>query len=167
MHRPFVSITAASFVLAAALSAGQVFAQEKSVKDQIAGSWTLVSIKAGSAEPYGANPKGVMFLGPNGQFSITIVREGVPKFASDNRTTGTADENKAAVQGTLAYFGSYAVNDKDQIIDMNVDASTYPNFNGTKQNRRFALAGDELTLTNPSPSGGGGAAAVQIWKRAK
>jgi hypothetical protein len=167
MYRLPISLMAASVLAAAALSAAPAFAQEKSVKDQIAGAWTLVSIKAGSAEPYGPNPKGVMFLAPGGQFSITIVRDGVPKFASDNRTTGTADENKAAVLGSLAYYGTYAVNEKDQIIDMNVDASTYPNFNGSKQNRRFALAGDELTLTNPSPSGGGGAAAVQIWKRVK
>jgi hypothetical protein len=166
MNRCCRSIAAGALFVAGAVFAGAACAQVP-LKDQLAGPWTLVSIKAGTAEPYGANPKGAMFLAPSGQFSITIVRDGIPRFASDNRTTGTDAENKAAVLGSLAYFGSYAVNDKDQIIDMIVTASTYPNFNGTRQNRRFALAGDELTLTNASPSGGGGAAAVQVWRREK
>jgi hypothetical protein len=69
------------------------------------------------------------------------------------------------VQGSLAYFGTYSVNDKDQSIDINIEASTYPNFDRQKQARRYVLAGDELTITNPAASGGG--AAVPVWKRVK
>ena len=166
MNRLCRSMATVALLVAGAAFAGPALAQP-SIKDQIAGPWTLVSIKAGNAEPYGPNPKGAMFLAPGGQFSITIVRDGIPRFASDNRTTGTDAENKAAVLGSLAYFGTYTVSDKDQIIDMTITAATYPNFNGTRQNRRFALSGDELTLTNPSPSGGGGGGAVQVWRRAK
>jgi hypothetical protein len=49
---------------------------------------------------------------------------------------------------------------------MRVEASTYPNFEGTNQKRKFSLQGDELTLTNAAPSGGGGVA-TQVWKRVK
>src|SRR5438874_421726 len=113
MHRLGVAVVTALFLAALLGSADQLLAQERSLKEQMLGPWTLVSIKAGDAEPYGPHPKGSMFLGANGQFSITIVREGVPKFASDNRTTGTADENKAAILGSLAYFGTFALNDKE------------------------------------------------------
>src|SRR5437660_3513296 len=100
MNRFCTTAVALAFALAiASLAAAQP------VKNELVGSWSLVSLKAGAAEPYGPNPHGIMFLGPNGQFSITIVRQGVVNFASNNRTTGTDQENKAAVQGSLAYFG--------------------------------------------------------------
>jgi hypothetical protein len=38
--------------------------------------------------------------------SPLITRSDVPKFASDSRNTGTSEENKAAVQGSIAYFGT-------------------------------------------------------------
>ena len=135
----------------------------------LAGAWTLVSLTAESngvrSEPYGAHSHGLMIIA-SGRFSVTIVRAGIPKFASNNRTAGTADENKAAVGGSLGYFGAYSVNAADSTVDMRVEASTYPNFEGTNQKRKFSLQGDELTLTNAAPSGGGGVA-TQVWKRVK
>lgn len=141
-----------------------VFAQEWSNK--IAGTWTLVSLRAGTSEPYGANPRGAMFLAPYGNFSIIILREDIPKFASNNRTTGTDAENKAVVQSSIAFYGKYAVNEKAQTVDMHTIAATYPNSDGTKQSRPFALNGEELTLTSSAPSGGGGPT-VQVWKRTR
>jgi hypothetical protein len=160
MNRSHALMRAAALCVATLCFNASAFAQSA-----LAGTWTLVSIKAGASEPYGPAPRGRLFLEPNGQFAVTIVREGLAKIASDNRTTGTDAENKAVVQGSLAYFGTYSVNDKDQSIDMNIAASTYPNFDGQKQARRYVLAGDELTITNPAASGGG--AAVQVWKRVK
>lgn len=154
-------------LLSVAIGLGAAAAQ--SPKD-LAGAWTLDQLTAEqdgkTVEPYGPHPKGRMMLDADGRFSITIVRAGVAKFASNNRTTGTAEENKAAVQGSLAYFGSYAVDPQSRMLDIRIEASTYPNFEGTSQKRLYTLSGDELVLTNPSPSGGGGAA-KQVWKRVK
>jgi len=116
-------------------------------------------------EPFGPNPIGAMMLDGNGRFSIAVIRPGLPKFASNNRQAGTADENKAAVQGSLAYFGTYSVSEADRMISMNIEGSTFPNWNGTDQKRLFTLSGDQLTLTNPTGSVGGNARIV--WKRAK
>jgi hypothetical protein len=136
----------------------------------LVGSWTLVSITAGEgdqkSEPYGADPHGVMMIDGDGRFSIAIVRAGVPKFAGNNRTKGTAEENQAAVHGSLAYFGKYSVSAADKRLNLKIEASTYPNFEDTSQERRIALTDDILTLTNPNPSAGGGAA-TQVWKRVK
>jgi hypothetical protein len=139
-----------------------VFAQDAANK--LAGTWSLVSLKAGSSEPYGANPRGAMFLAPDGNFSITILRESIPKFASGNRTTGTDAENKAVVQSSIGFYGTYAVNEQAGTVDMHTVAGTYPNSDGARQSRPFALSGDQLTLTAASPSGGGGPT-VQVWKR--
>ena len=56
-----------------------------------------------------------MFLDAGGRFSVSIVRAGIPKFASNNRTKGTDAENAAAVQGALNYFGTYTIDDTVQL----------------------------------------------------
>ena len=48
-----------------------------------------------------------MMADANGRFSITVVRSDLPKFASNNRMSGTRDENTAIVQGGITYFGTY------------------------------------------------------------
>jgi Lipocalin-like domain len=79
---------------------------------------------------------------------------------------GTADENKAIVQGSNAHFGKYTVAAKDKTITFNVETSTFPNWDGTTIKRAFKVSGDQLTYTNNAPSGGGGAQDV-VWKRVK
>ena len=85
----------------------------KPMKEAIVGTWSLLiddAVKAdGTHAPnFGPNPIGVAMFGADGHFSVTITRAGRPKFASNNRTTGTADENKAVVTGSNAFFGTYA-----------------------------------------------------------
>jgi hypothetical protein len=43
--------------------------------------------------------------------------------------------------------------------------ASFPNFAGTTQTRRFAISGDELTISNPTPAVG--SAAKVVLKRAK
>jgi hypothetical protein len=140
------------------------------LKQQVVGTWKLIRVFVDGptkVEPYGPSPHGVMFFDAAGNFSVSIVRAGIPKFASNIRTTGTDAENKAAVQGSLAYFGRYTIDEADSSITVSIAASSYPNFGGERQKRLLALtikeSGDELLVTNPTPSGGG--VAKQIWKR--
>src|ERR1700749_4589862 len=93
----------------------------------------------------------------------------LPKFASNNRETGTAEENKAIVQGSLAYFGTYAVSEPDKTITTHIESSTFPNWNGTDRKTSFNISGHELSthvVTGPLTSIGTGTAYV-VWKRAK
>lgn len=139
-----------------------------SLRQAALGSWTLASVTVdgpSKAEPYGRAPKGIMMLGADGHFSVIIAREGVPKFAANNRMSGTDAENKAAVQGSLAYFGSYTIDEDAGTISVTIAGSTFPNFEGQTQLRELSFADDALIVTNPTPSGGGGVAR-QVWKRA-
>jgi hypothetical protein len=72
----------------------------------------------------------------------------------NNRTTGTADENKAVVTGSNAFFGTYALNEADKSLPFRVEG-TFPNLEGTVQKRTITslTAGDELTWTNPANHG--------------
>jgi hypothetical protein len=142
----------------------------KSDKEQLVGSWILVSLTAGNGAkqtlPYGANPKGTMMVDANGRFSITVVRSDLPRFGSDNRMTGTAEENMAIVQGCIAYFGTYSIDEATHVITVNVEGSTFPNFDGGTQTRILSFNGDEMTYLNPTPSMGGGTAKV-TYRRAR
>jgi hypothetical protein len=135
-------------------------AQPKSMKEAIVGTWSLLIDDAvkpdGTHVPnFGPNPIGMAMFAGDGHFSVTFVRAGRPKFASNNRTTGTADENKAAVAGANAFFGTYVINDADKSLTFRVEGSTYPNLEGTTQKRTITslTAGDELTWTNPATKG--------------
>jgi hypothetical protein len=108
--------------------------------------------------PYGPNPKGTMMVDAKGRFSITVVRSDLPKFASGNRMTGTPDENKAVVQGCIAYFGTYSIDEATHVLTVNVEGSTFPNFEAGTQTRILSFNGDdEVTYFNPTPSMGGSA----------
>ena len=103
---------------------------------------------------------------PNGRFSLVITRTGLPARVSRNRQRGTAEETRAIVQGSIAYFGTYTVNEDDRTFIVHVEGSTFPNWVGTDRKRIFSVSGDELKYTNSDRSGGAGTALV-IWKRAK
>ena len=90
----------------------------------------------GSRTPlYGVNPKGILIFSSEGRYSYLFSRPDVPKIASGNRLTGTADEHKAIVQGTLAAFGTYSIADK--VVVMKIENSTFPNSNGSEGKRQI------------------------------
>jgi hypothetical protein len=70
------------------------------------------------------------------------------------------------VQGSLAYFGTYSVNEADKVISVQVDGSTFANMIGTDQKRVVtSLTASELKFINPAPSRDG--TLELVWKRAK
>ena len=117
-------------------------------------------------EPYGPDGKSTMILTSTGRIVVVLARSDLPKFASNDRTAGTPEENKAAVAGSLAYFGTYSVDEAGKMLLIHVDGSTFPNWTGTDQKRTIQLSGDEMKLINPNPSQGSGTATV-TWTRVK
>jgi Lipocalin-like domain len=80
----------------------------------------------------------------------------ITKFASGDYREYTTEENKAVVQGSMAYFGTYTVTDADKTIVLHVERSSIPNLNGTDGRRIVtAISADEMNWTNPAPLGGG------------
>ena len=170
MNRLGTFATTTIALLCLALPGSDAFAQGKSLKEQVVGTWTMVS-NAGihpdgsKYEPLGPNPRGVFMLDANGHFAITLLGEGRRKFASNNRLEGTPDENKSVVQGAIAYFGTYTVNEADHTLNFHIERCTFPNWDGTGQKRSVTITGDEMKYTNTAASGGG--KAELVWKRAK
>ena len=168
MNRRNILGIAAITTLAFTLLSSSAISQQKSMKEQLVGTWTFVSstTKLPDGSPaWGTNPKGLLIFTENGYFSSQIVRSDLPKFASKNRAQGTAEENRAVVQGSITTFGTYTVDETKKTYTLKFEGSSFPNRVGTEQTRPFTIAGDELKVTNPSTTVGGSSEIV--YKRAK
>ena len=93
--------------------------------------------------------KASLFFNAGGHYSITVVRLDRAKYAINNFTEGTAEENKATAQGTMTYFGTYTVSEADRYIAIHIDGSSFPNWNGADQKRIVTITGDQLKLSAP------------------
>ena len=145
--------------------------QQKSLKDQLLGTWLLISVDTvrddgSKVQLFGANPRGILIYTAEGHFAFVTTRSDLAKFASNNRSQGTPEENKAVVQGSLAYFGTYTISEADKTIAAHVEGNTFPNFVDTDQKRVItSLTADELKFVNPAGSAGG--KLELVWRRAK
>ena len=162
----------AAVALGLALTAVTAMAQgKKAGKNQLVGTWTLVSadnMKADGSkvDVYGPNPKGILIFDRNGNYSLTIMRSDLPKFAASTSDQGTAQENKAVLAGLITHFGTYSFNEADKTVTSHVVASSFPNLVGAEQKRIISsITKDELTYTNPATVTG--TSATTSWKRAK
>ena len=165
----------ATLIAAAAASAviaigSPLIANAQQQGARLHGHWSLESTesvaKDGTRTP-GQAQKGLFIFDPSGRYSIQLYRVPLPKFASNNRQTGTDAENKAVVQGSLAHFGTYKVDDKAGTFTILAEASSFPNWTGVEQPpRKFIVAGDKLTIINPAPSAGSGTSELTL-KRLK
>jgi hypothetical protein len=150
----------------AALSAGNAVAQ--TAKDLV-GTWKMVTNvniapDGRRSESFGPNPNSILTYDANGRFVFVGTRPDLPKFASNNRMQGTAEENKAIVQGSIAYFGTYSVVDK--VIIQKVEGGTWPSWIGTDQKRPIiSFMGDDMKMANPATTLGGTSEAT--YKRVK
>jgi len=131
------------------------------VDKNLIGAWNIVAItyQQGdkTTEPYGPNVKGTQVFDANGRFAVVVTRGDLPKVASNNRETATAEESQKIVHGSIAYFGSYTTNAADHSVTVNIEGATFANWVGTSQKRTYTISGDEMTLLNPTASGGGSA----------
>jgi Lipocalin-like domain len=129
--------------------------------DELVGTWAVTEAATHEANgatsyPYGRSPKGTLIFTKDGYFAQIMSAGDIPKFASNNRTNGTADEYKAVVQKSLAFFGTYSVDEATKSITYKVEASTFPNWDGSTQVRSIVvLNANEFVYRNPSASAGG------------
>ena len=160
-------LTASALIFGVFLPIEEAVAQT-TAKDLV-GTWTLVSITieqdGKKTDFYGPNPQGQAIFDPNGRFSIIITRSGLPKFASDSRQLGTPEENAEVVQGSIAYFGTYTVDEAAKTVTYHIESSSFPNWKGIERISTFNISGDELTFTNPMSSVG--VSDEVVWKRVK
>jgi hypothetical protein len=155
--------------LAVGLSAGDAFAQQKSLKEQLVGTWTLVSSDqvrpdGTKLRQFGSDPKGINVFDANGRFFVMIASADNLQIASIGSKTNS-DEDGLIVE-SIAYYGTYTVNEDVTVISLHLDASTFPNQVGTDQKRTItSLTANELKYSSPAAISG--VQVHQVWKRAE
>jgi Lipocalin-like domain len=164
-----ISLTAMA-ALGLAVLPGSAVGQQKSLKEQIVGTWTFVSSvntrpDGSKFDAWGANPKGTTIYDANGHYAFMLMRSDLPKAADRSKTT--PEQSKAVVDGSIAYYGTYTVDEASKTITLHVDGSTFSAFNGTNQKRIVkSITPDEMNTINPATSDAG-ISADTIYKRAK
>lgn len=137
----------------------------------LVGGWRLrawVSIADDGAEtrPMGDAPDGLLSYTAGGTMVGIMGPGDRPRFATDDVTGGSLDEQAQAFATFIAYGGRYDVH--GDTVTHHVETSLFPNWIGTQQRRRFALSDDGLMLTLTSPPLVlGGATRIQrlTWER--
>jgi hypothetical protein len=171
MHRRCALQFSALAALGLALLPVSAAGQQKSLKDQLVGAWTLLiddNVRSdGTQTPmFGPNPNGIVIFDTSGHYALELGRSNLPKFASNNRANGTVEENKAVVGGTLAHSGTYTVDETNHTLTFHVQGSSFPNWEQTQQKLLFSvLSPDDLKWETSAASGSG--AELFYWKKLK
>ncbi|WP_312486430.1 lipocalin-like domain-containing protein [Massilia timonae] len=139
--------------------------------NQILGTWRMVTAQidpdSKNLPAYGSKPNGLLVFTEDMHFIEVLTDATIPKFASDVRGQGTAEENRAAMAGSIGFFGTYTV-DKEGVFSGNrVEASTFPNWIGqvrTRKELRLVVEGDRMTENFQRPDG---TRIRIIWQRVK
>ena len=158
-------------LLGFAVLASNAVAQQKSLKEQLVGAWTLVSNETTTTDgtkqhPFGANPKGILILDAGGQSAVVIGTPDRPKFKAtgDLRAEATAEEWAAAARGFAANFGTWSVDEANKTLIRKYTTALIPNNDGLETKASVSLTGDELKLT-ATPAAGG--KSESVYRRAK
>jgi lipocalin-like protein len=145
-------------------------AQGKSLKDQLVGTWIYVSSTAkrddGSPVPR-PTLQGTVTYTADGHFHFITTRTDTPKVASNDPAHPSQDEAMAIASGSVAYTGTYTVDEATKTIHANIETATFRNLVGAPNQRRIitSISADEMKFTNPRTPAG--ITLEFVWKRAK
>ena len=158
-RRSILSLSAISAV-GFALLPGSAVAQQKTLKELIIGTWSLVFWEqtyhdGRKDQAFGANPKGINTFDASGRFTSIFLRPDLPKLASNDRVKPTPEEAMAIAKGAIVYYGTYTVNEAEKSISLNIEGTNFPNQMGMAQNRIVTtISADELKYRNLASTSG-------------
>ena len=154
MNRSMLAAVAVGLCFAASAAHAQTM-------KSVAGTYSIAKTAA-----YGDKPRGQLILTADGRYALILRRGDLKPFASGARTKATPQEYKMVVDGSVAHFGSYTIDDGGKAITFNIAGSTFPNWDGKPQKRPLRIEGDLLTYAVAAPSGGNKPGEVS-WRRIK
>jgi len=135
------------------------------------GAWRLVSFEFRKSDgsviyPFGAEAQGTIIYTETGRYSAQLMRKDRSRLKSGDQMKGTDEEVRSNFEGCISYFGTYQVDETEGVIIHYVEASLFPNMDGTEQKRQFELAQNRLQLrTPPIKLDGEKAIGILQWER--
>jgi hypothetical protein len=147
-------------MLGFALVPGSAVSQQTTLKDQLVGTWSLAAWERTTPDgtkvnAYGPNPKGFAYYGADGRFYVLFTRGDLPKISANDRAKATPEEAKALVDGSIAYAGTYTVDEGSKTVALRLEATTFPNQAREQKRTITSISADEMKFTNPAPTAGG------------
>jgi hypothetical protein len=151
MNRRSIFSISAMTVLGLVLVPGSAVSQQKTLKDQLVGTWILVSTQTMASNgtkryPYGTSPKGILMFDANGRYAAVQGRPDRPKLKSAVRLEATKEEFGAAAMEFAANFGTWSVDEADKALVRRFEGALIPNNEGNNTRAFISLAGDDLRL---------------------
>ncbi len=135
----------------------------------LVGTWRLVTWEARSADdevsyPFGRDAIGYIIYSADGYMSVVIMRANRPIFATGDLLAGSIEERAEAAAGYISYVGRYEM--REGMVIHYVEASLFPNWIGSIQERFCEFVGNRLSLsTAPILSGGIERRQYLLWER--
>ena len=137
-----INLVTSSAIVALTLLPSSVFAQEKTLKQQIQGPWSLVSCnntnEKGEKQAFCTNPRGLMILAGNGNYAVTAI------------AGGRKDTN---APGIASNFGTWSVNEADKTLTRHRVGAIDPTNEGKDIKVNISLSGEEMRLTGDAIDG--------------
>jgi hypothetical protein len=102
----------------------------------LVGTWTLVSSDqvrpdGSKLNEFRANSTGINVFDANGRFFLMIASADNSRLVSIRSETNS--EEDGLIVESIAYYGTFTVNEEVNVISLHLDASTFPNQVGTNQ----------------------------------
>jgi hypothetical protein len=151
-----------------ATSAGAVRSEELT---SLQGTWVMDSAYEVQADGtrttnFGEHPAGLLTIDAQGRYNLQIFKVGRPVFASGDKTRGTPEEYRAAVLGSSTHFGKVTIDQAHHQLIFDVQAASFPNWEGKRQVRNFTFKDGLLSYAVPASASRNGTIAYSVWRRA-
>ena len=128
--------------------------------NKVLGTWRMVSAQLDpdgrNLPAYGPAPSSLLVFTADMHVIEVMTDSIVPKFASNARGHGTAEENQAAMAGSIGWFGTYTVDENGELSGDRVEGSTFPNWVGdvrTRKDIQVIVDGDRMLESFRRPEG--------------
>ena len=143
------------------------------LRDQLIGTWSLVSYETRAADgtvehPMGTELVGFLMYAPPGYMSANLMVPGAPPFASGDINVGAPHELGAAARAYFGYAGRFEVDEPAGAVKHHIEVSLVPNLVKSVQKRYVRIEDEHLILTgDPTHFGGRVASPVITWTRCR
>ncbi|WHU03394.1 lipocalin-like domain-containing protein [Sphingomonas sp. NIBR02145] len=161
-------------ILAAGMvaAAGSGDARVTDEAPSLAGTWVMDSAYEILADGrrvtnYGEHPLGLLIVDSAGRYSLQIFRRDRPAFATGDKARGTPEEFRAAALGSSTHFGRVRIDAAAKQLVFDVEGASFPNWEGRRQVRDYALQDRLLRYAVPASASGNGTTAYSIWRRVR
>jgi hypothetical protein len=121
-------------------------------QSSLVGTWKLVSWELRDDQgqisyPFGRDAIGYLTYTDDGHMSVIITTSDRQPFAEDDMLRGTVVEKATAAETCVAYCGTYQID--GDIVRIQVEASMFPNWLGTTQERTIEREGERIAFSLP------------------